>query len=469
MTQFPTMRRVNTIHFVGIGGSGMSGIAEVLLNQGYSITGSDQNENAATKRLQSLGAKVFRGHTADNINHADVVVISSAITESNPEVQAAHQQRIPVLPRAQMLAELMRFHHGIAVAGTHGKTTTTSLVASILAEGGLDPTFVIGGLLNSAGVHARLGASKYFVVEADESDASFLFFNPTISIITNIDADHMQTYDNDFNKLKQAFVDFLHRLPFYGVAIVCIDNPVVKEILPQISRPIVTYGFDPSADIQALDFEQHGLTCNFKVRRGNSEAPLAIKLNLAGKHNVLNALAAIAVATECQVADSAILAALAQFKGVGRRMQNYGEIDFPQGKVSLLDDYGHHPREVAATLQAIRAAWPKRRLVLAFQPHRYSRTQSLFEDFTSVLSEADILILMEIYPASEHPIPGIDGRALARSIRQRGKVDPIFVENNLELINALPRILQNDDVLLIQGAGNIGNIAPKIAELRMKN
>lgn len=465
MSNFLTMRRIKTIHFVGIGGAGMSGIAEVLLNQGYKVSGSDQNVNSVTRRLESLGVKVFSGHAAKNIEHADAVVISSAITEDNPEVKAAYLARIPVLPRAQMLAELMRFHQGIAIAGTHGKTTTTSLVASILAEGGLDPTFVIGGLLNSAGVNARLGASQYFVVEADESDASFLYFNPIISVVTNIDADHMQTYGNDFNKLQQAFIDFLHRLPFYGLAVVCIDNPVIKEILPHISRPVVTYGFDATADIQAFAFAQEGLTCSFKVRRKSNEQILDVKLNLAGQHNVLNALAAIAVATECDVNDAAILTALANFKGVGRRMQCYGELQLPQGCVCLLDDYGHHPREVAATLQAVRAAWPNRRLVLAFQPHRYSRTQALFEDFTSILSEVDLLLLMEIYAASETPIAGIDGRALARSIRLRGKVEPIFVANNEELIELLPSVLRDGDILVVQGAGNIGVVAPRLAQL----
>lgn len=458
------MRRVKNIHFVGIGGAGMSGIAEVLLNQGYHITGSDQNENSATSRLKSLGAKVFIGHASNQIADANVVVISSAIAENNPEVQAARIAHIPVVPRAQMLAELMRFHNGIAIAGTHGKTTTTSLIASILAEGGLDPTFVIGGLLNGVGTHARLGQSQYFVVEADESDASFLFFNPTISVVTNIDADHMQTYDNDFNKLKKAFVDFLQRLPFYGLAVICVDNPIMREIMPQISRPTITYGFEPTADIQAFDFTQKGFTCHFKVHRKTSDSTLEVKLNLAGKHNVTNALAAIAVATECGVSDAAILHALAHFKGVGRRMQHYGPVTFPGGKVAIIDDYGHHPQEVAVTIAAVRAAWPKKRLVLAFQPHRYSRTQNLFEDFTSVLSEADALLLMEIYAASEQPIPGIDSKALARNIRQRGKIEPIYVENNKTLIEILPKVLHDDDVLLIQGAGNIGAVAPMLAQ-----
>ena len=464
MTSFTAMRRIKTIHFVGIGGSGMSGIAEVLLNQGYKITGSDGNENAATKRLQALGAIINKGHKSEHIKGADAVVISSAITSDNPEVVAAHQAMIPVLPRAQMLAEIMRFHHGIAIAGTHGKTTTTSLITSILAEAGLDPTFVIGGVLNSAGVNARLGASQYFVVEADESDASFLYFNPTISVVTNIDADHMLTYHNDFNCLKQAFIDFLHKLPFYGLAVVCIDNSVVKEILAKISRPMLTYGFDPNADFCAYDFMQEGFASTFKVRRSPKDPVLEVKLNLAGKHNVLNALAAIAVASECKVSDEVMLQALRQFKGVGRRMQHHGQITIPNGKVTVLEDYGHHPYELEVTIQALRAAYPDKRLVLAFQPHRYTRTQALFEDFAAVLSQVDVLVLMEIYAASEQPIPGIDSRTLARNIRHRGKVDPIFVENAAALIDVLPSILREEDVLLLQGAGNIGSIAAQLIE-----
>ena len=464
MTNFSPMRQIKKIHFIGIGGSGMSGIAEVLLTQGYTVTGSDQNSNSATKRLISLGAKIFQGHNAANICDADAVVISSAIVLTNPEVEAAHAARLPILPRAQMLAELMRFNYGIAIAGTHGKTTTTSLVASILAEAKLDPTFVIGGILNSASASARLGTGKYFVVEADESDASFLHFNPMISVVTNIDADHMQTYDNDFTKLKHAFLEFLHRLPFYGLAIVCIDNPVVREILPQISRPVITYGFSEDADVCAYGFKQQGFGCDFKVRWAQKDFGLDVHLNLPGEHNVLNALAAITVAVSCDVDDSAITTALKQFTGVGRRMQRYGEISMPQGKVLLIDDYGHHPHEIRVTLQALRAAWPQRRLVLAFQPHRYTRTQALFEDFTSVLSEADVLLLMEVYAASEAPIVGVDGRILARNIRQRGKVEPIFVVDNDELCAVLPTILKQDDVLLIQGAGNIGAMAPRLQQ-----
>lgn len=459
------MRRIKNIHFVGIGGSGMSGIAEVLLRQGYNITGSDQTSSRVTERLLALGVKLFYGHDANNIIGADVVVTSSAILPTNPEVVAAHLVHLPVLPRAQMLAELMRFHYGIAVAGTHGKTTTTSLVASILKESGLDPTFVIGGILNSASSSAYLGGSQYFVVETDESDASFLYFNPMASIVTNIDADHMQTYHNDFSHLKQAFLDFLHRLPFYGVAVVNIDNPVVKELLPQVSRPIITYGFSEEADLQAYDFRQSGFGSDFKIRWPQQKLALNIHLNLAGRHNVLNALAAIAVATECCLVDiDNISIALEKFAGVGRRMQSYGEIELPQGRVWLIDDYGHHPQEILVTLQALRAALPERRLVLVFQPHRYTRTQALFEDFAAVLSEVDLLLLMEIYAASEPPISGVDSRALIRNIRQRGKIEPIFIADNDELLNLLPTILHDQDVLLVQGAGNIGAIAPKLKQ-----
>lgn len=458
------MRSIKKIHFIGIGGSGMSGIAEVLLTQGYKVSGSDKNSNASTKRLIELGATIFTEHKAENIKDVDAVVTSSAIDKSNPEYQAAFEMRIPILPRAQMLAELMRFHHGIAIAGTHGKTTTTSLVASILAHANLDPTFVIGGILNSTSVSAKLGASKYFVVEADESDASFLYFNPIISVVTNIDADHMQTYDNDFNKLKAAFLEFWHRLPFYGLAIVCIDNPTVRELLPQIARPTITYGFSSDADLQAYDFKQDGFSSCFKVKQKDSDTILDIHLNLPGEHNVLNSLAAIAVAHACDVSGTDINHALEQFNGVGRRLQRYGQITMPAGQVALIDDYGHHPQEIKVTIQALRAAFPDKRLVLAFQPHRYTRTQALFEDFTSVLSEVDALLLMDIYPASEAPIVGVDSRSLIRNIRQRGKVEPIFVADNDELYNALPSILKDDDILLIQGAGNIGSMAPRLKQ-----
>lgn len=457
-----TLRRVKKIHFIGIGGSGMSGIAEVLLTQGYTVTGSDQNSNASTKRLASLGATIFQGHAAANIAGVDAVVISSAINPANPELQAAQQTHLPILPRAQMLAELMRFHYGIAIAGTHGKTTTTSLIASIFAEAKLDPTFVIGGILNNLSTSARLGASKYFIVEADESDASFLFFNPMISVVTNIDADHMQAYGNDFNKLKQGFLDFLHRLPFDGLAAVCIDNSIVREILPHISRPVITYGFSKDANMQIYDFKQQGFCCDFKIYLVQQDSRLNIRLNLPGKHNVLNAVAATAVAIACDIDVAAINSALESFAGIGRRMQRYGEISMPRGRVSLIDDYGHHPQEILETVKALRAACPDRRLVLVFQPHRYTRTQALFEDFTAVLSEVDVLLLMEIYAASEPPIVGIDGRVLARNIRQRGKIEPIFVTNNDELYSILPTVLRQDDILLIQGAGSISAVAPEL-------
>ena len=462
MKKIPLMRRIKNVHFIGIGGSGMSGIAEVLLNQGYNITGSDQNVNTVTTRLESLGAKIFQGHDAKNIAKANAIVISSAISPTNPELQAAVNARLPILPRAQMLAELMRFHYGIAIAGTHGKTTTTSLVASILAAAKLDPTFVIGGILTGTSASARLGTSEYFVVEADESDASFLYFNPMVSIITNIDADHMQTYGGDFHRLQQAFLDFLHRLPFYGLAVVCIDDPVIQEILPHISRPVITYGFSDQADVQLYDFKQHSFACSFKINwKQRNLNTMPINLNLAGKHNALNATAATIVAIECcQIRESAVSSALAHFSGVGRRMQRYGEISLPQGKVLLIDDYGHHPREVAVTLEALRNALPGRRLVLAFQPHRYTRTKDLFEDFTSALSTADALLLMEIYAASEEPIPGINSKALAHSIKQGGLIEPIFVANNDELLKILPEVLRDGDILLVQGAGSIGAIAP---------
>lgn len=464
MTKSLHIEKYRNIHFIGIGGSGMSGIAEVLLNKGYTVTGSDQIENQTTRRLATIGAKIFIGHHADHVANADVIVVSSVIDQTNPEVIRAHEQHLPVLPRAQMLAELMRFHDGIAIAGTHGKTTTTSLIANIFAESRLDPTFVIGGLLNSIGTNAKLGTSNYFIVEADESDASFLYFNPTISVITNIDADHMQTYDNNFAKLKQAFLDFLHRLPFYGLAVVNFDHPVIKEILAQISRPVITYGFEDGADIQAFDFSQSEFISKFKVKRKQSDSILEITLNLPGLHNVSNALAAIGVASQCSISDIDISNALKTFKGVGRRLERYGELTMPRGKTLVIDDYGHHPEEIRATIMAIRKAYPKRRLVLAFQPHRYSRTQALFEDFASVLSSVDVLMLMEIYPASEKPIPGIDSRALARNIRNRGQVEPIYSENNESLLQLLPSILQDQDILLIQGAGNIGAITPTLAK-----
>jgi len=464
MARTPNMQRVKNIHFIGIGGSGMSGIAGVMLNQGYVISGSDINENDAIRRLQNLGAKIFLNHNADYINMADVVIVSSAISRDNPELKAARIRRIPVLPRAQMLGELMRLQYGIAVAGTHGKTTATSLIASILTEAKLDPTFVIGGLLNSAGAHAKLGASKYFVAEADESDASFLHLQPKMAVVTNVDFDHMQTYNGNISCLKQTFLNFLHCLPFYGLAVICIDDPIVKQISSDIARPIITYGFDETAEVRALEFKQIGIKCRFRVNRKNSKRSLPIILNLPGKHNVLNALAAMTIAHECGVSDRVICQALAKFQGVGRRFQIYGELNFKRGKVLLIDDYGHHPREITATIQAIRNAWQNRRVVLAFQPHRYTRTKMLFDDFAQVLSNVDVLLLSEIYSAGEKPMAGVTGRALAQSIRQCGIVEPIFIEQLQDLPWMLENILQDGDILLIQGAGNIGTMAQQLAE-----
>ncbi|MFN4291154.1 MAG: UDP-N-acetylmuramate--L-alanine ligase [Permianibacter sp.] len=462
----PEMRRIRRIHFIGIGGAGMGGIAEVLLNQGYQVSGSDMADNSVTQRLKTLGATVFRGHVDSNVTGSDVVVVSTAIKPDNEELLAARAHRIPVVPRAEMLAELMRFRHGIAVAGTHGKTTTTSLTASILAEGNLDPTFVIGGLLNSAGTNARLGSSRYLVAEADESDASFLHLQPMVSVVTNIDADHMDTYKGDFEELKNVFVEFLHNLPFYGLAVLCTDDENVREILPRVTRPIVTYGFDPDADVRATDVVQGDGRSRFNVHR-RGHAPLAVTLNLPGRHNVLNALAAIAIGTEEGVSDEAIVRALAQFKGVGRRFQSHGEFDTANGKIWLVDDYGHHPREVGAVVKAIRANWPQRRLVMIYQPHRYTRTRDLYEDFAQVLSEPDALLLMDVYSAGEAPIAGADGRSLCRSIRARGKLDPIFIENKTELPDVLANVLRDGDLLLTQGAGDIGGIAKQLAAVKL--
>jgi len=451
-------RRIKQIHFVGIGGAGMGGIAEVLANIGYKITGSDIAENAMTKRLVSLGAKVYKGHAAENIEGANVVVVSSAVNDDNPEVTAAKGKNIPVVPRAEMLAEIMRFSNGIAVAGTHGKTTTTSLVTSLLAEGGLDPTFVIGGKLNSTASNSRLGTGEYLVAEADESDASFLLLQPMISVVTNIDADHLSTYDNDFEKLKDAFVEFLHHLPFYGLAILCVDDDNVCDILPRVTRTIVSYGIHFDADIRAKNVRYDGTQSFFTVERTGKE-PLDITLNMPGEHNVQNALAAIAIATELGVSDKDVLSSLDKFQGVGRRFTCYGEMQTQQGSVMLIDDYGHHPTEMKATMKAVRSAWPDRRMVVLFQPHRYTRTRDLFEDFSEVLSDPDVLLLMDVYAASEEPIAGADGRSLARSIRNRGKVDPVFVANQDDVVDVLQSQLKGGDVLLTLGAGSIGAIS----------
>jgi UDP-N-acetylmuramate--alanine ligase len=454
--------KVRHIHFVGIGGAGMSGIAEVLLNLGYQVSGSDLADNAATKRLKGLGAKVFSGHAAKQVDGADAVVVSSAVQADNPEVAAARAKRVPLVPRALMLAELMRLKQGIAIAGTHGKTTTTSLVASVLAEGGLDPTFVIGGRLNAAGSNARLGAGDFIVVEADESDASFLQLQPVIAVVTNIDADHMETYAHDFGKLKQAFAQFLQNLPFYGAAVLCADDPVVREILPQVSKPLLTYGTGDDASVSASAIGHDGGRMRFRARRASGKA-LEVTLNLPGRHNVLNALAAIAVATELGVADAAILKALAEFRGVARRFQVYGEVAAANGgRFTLIDDYGHHPAEMAATLAAARGAFPGRRVVLAFQPHRYTRTRDLFEDFVRVLSTADALLLTDVYPAGEAPIVAADGRSLARALRVAGKVEPQFVDDVAALPEAIRRAAREGDVVITMGAGSIGNVPAQL-------
>ena len=461
--------KVKHIHFVGIGGSGMSGIAEVLLNLGYTISGSDLSENATTRRLAAMGARLALGHGAGNIAGADAIVTSTAVKADNPEVLAAREARIPVVPRAQMLAELMRLKQGIAIAGTHGKTTTTSLIASILAEGQLDPTFVIGGRLNSAGANARLGSGEFLVAEADESDASFLFLSPVISVVTNIDADHMETYGHDFNKLKAAFVEFLHRLPFYGVAVLCQDDPNVRAIMPQVSKQIVRYGLtEASADanVRAENIRADAGRMHFDVVRVNgSISRLPITLNLPGIHYVQNALAAIAVATEVGVSDEAIIKSLAEFHGVGRRFQRYGEIALPAGgSFTLVDDYGHHPVEMAATLAAARGAFPGRRLVLAFQPHRYTRTRDCFEDFVKVLNGVDALVLAEVYAAGEAPIVAADGRALARALRVGGKVEPVFVEQIDDMPQAIRDLLRDGDVVMTMGAGSISGVPAKLAQ-----
>jgi UDP-N-acetylmuramate--alanine ligase len=457
------MRRIRHIHFVGIGGAGMSGIAEVLLNLGYSVSGSDLRPSAVTARLVRLGATIHQGHAAAHVAGCDVVVVSSAVAEDNPEVAAARTARVPVVPRAEMLAELMRFRYGIAVAGTHGKTTTTSLITSLLAEGGLDPTFVIGGRLNSAGANARLGASRYLVAEADESDASFLYLQPMLAVVTNIDADHLSTYGGDFERLRDTFVEFLHHLPFYGLMVLCADDPQVRAILPRLSRPVLTYGTGEDCDARATEIVQDGLRTRFLAHLPNLKAPLPITLNLPGRHSVLNALAAIVVAYELGVAETAIRRALQNFQGIGRRFQQHGELTLPDGgHATVMDDYGHHPREIQAVLNALRGAWPERRLVLAFQPHRFSRTRDLFDDFAQVLSEVDTLILLDVYPAGEKPIVGADGRSLSRAIRTRGKVDPIFVEQTTDLPAVLPGLLRDGDLLLLMGAGDIGAMAVQL-------
>jgi UDP-N-acetylmuramate--alanine ligase len=458
------MRRIQAIHFVGIGGSGMGGIAEVLINLGYSVQGSDLKPNAVTRRLETLGARIAFGHSPENVRGADVVVVSSAVAPSNPEVSAALAQRIPVVPRAEMLGELMRFRYAIAVGGTHGKTTTTSLVASILAEGGEDPTFVIGGRLKSAGSNARLGEGRYLVAEADESDASFTHLQPVIAIVTNIDNDHLITHDGDFERLKQSFVEFLHNLPFYGLAVLCLDDVNVRSILPRVGRPIVTYGFGDECDVRAVNIRRQGLQTSFDAMRsgvGASKASseLAVTVNLPGRHNVLNSLAAIAVATEIGIEDAAIQRALAGFEGIDRRLQHIADVRTSAGRITIIDDYGHHPTEIAATLDALRQGYPGRRIVLAFQPHRYTRTRDLLDDFAKVLSSADALLVGEVYAAGETPIVGADGRAICRAIRTRGQLEPVFVEKIEELSGALAGVIRDGDVVVTMGAGHINAIS----------
>jgi UDP-N-acetylmuramate--alanine ligase len=454
---------VKHIHFVGIGGAGMSGIAEVLVNLGYQVSGSDLARNAVTERLAALGARIAIGHDAENIEGANAVVVSTAVRGDNPEVLAARHRRIPIVPRAVMLAELMRLKQGIAIAGTHGKTTTTSLVASVLAAGGLDPTFVIGGRLISAGANARLGTGDFIVAEADESDASFLNLFPVIEVITNIDADHMDTYGHDFARLKQAFIEFTHRLPFYGIAVLCVDDPNVKEILPFVSKPIIRYGFAADAQVRAVNVVAREGQMHFTAMREDA-APIDIVLNLPGTHNVQNALAAIAIATELEVKDADIQRALAEFNGVGRRFQRYGEVQVADGGAyTLVDDYGHHPVEMAATIAAARGAFPDKRLVLAFQPHRFTRTRDCFEDFVKVLSTVDALVLTEVYAAGEAPIVAADGRSLTRAIRVAGKIEPVFVETVDEVPEALAAVVRAGDVVITMGAGSIGGVPGRLA------
>ncbi|HSW94438.1 MAG TPA: UDP-N-acetylmuramate--L-alanine ligase [Gammaproteobacteria bacterium] len=463
------MGRIRHIHFIGVGGVGMAGIAEVLLGQGYRVSGSDLADNALTERLRSMGATIYQGHQESHVRDADVVVRSSAVNMQNPEILAAREARIPIVARAEMLGELMRFRYGIAIAGTHGKTTTTSLVTSILAEEGVDPTFVIGGRLNSAGSNARLGTGRYLVAEADESDASFLYLKPMMSVVTNIDADHMDTYHNDFSELRNAFIQFLHRLPFYGLAVLCLDDPVIHDLLLEVSRPVVTYGLTDASDFWASGMTQSGTRTQFVAERPNGLSPLNITLNLPGRHNVLNALAAIAVATELKISDKAIQTALDKFAGIGRRFQIYGDFSLQNGgSVKLIDDYGHHPREIAATLQAARHSWPERRLVMVYQPHRYTRTRDLFNEFCEVLSQPDLLVLLDTYSAGEAPIAGADGATLFKSIHERKQQKSVFVEKHHQLAGDLQKVLRDGDILLMQGAGNIGGLASHLAATELR-
>ena len=462
--QVPEMRRIKTVHFVGIGGAGMCGIAEVLLNQGYKISGSDIKASAVTERLEKMGARIFTGHDAGNIADADVVVYSSAVGADNPELAGARASGKATIPRAEMLGELMRYRHSVAIAGTHGKTTTTSLVASVFAEASLAPTFVIGGRLNSAGTNAGLGESRYLVCEADESDVSFLHLQPMVAVVTNIDADHMGSYDGDFNKLKNYFIEFLHNLPFYGLAVLCIDDPVIEEILPRISRPVLTYGFSDKADYRISDFSQHKQYTRFEVDRPDGLKPLTINLGIPGRHNALNATAAIVVASDEGIADEAICNGLSKFQGVGRRFDCQGTFPLHDGgTVMLIDDYGHHPTEVAATIAALRAGWPQARLVMIYQPHRYTRTKDLYDDFVKVLSDVDVLLMLEVYAAGEPAIPGADSRSLCRSIRQRGRLDPVFVQSEEDVRDVLKNLLRDGDIVITQGAGSVGALSRTLA------
>lgn len=466
--EVPEMRRIRRIHFIGIGGAGMSGIAEVLINQGYEISGSDLKASSVTERLEKKGAKVFIGHAAENIADVDVIVNSSAVNNSNPEIIQARESRIPIVRRAEMLGELMRYRHGIAVAGTHGKTTTTSLMASILAAADQDPTFIIGGLVNSTGTNAQLGASRYLVAEADESDASFLHLQPMVAIVTNIDADHMETYGGDFSKLKKTFIEFLHNLPFYGLAVLCGDDPVIRDIMPDISRPILTYGLNEGNDFRAINVKQSQMHSEFDVIRPGYEKPLHIRLHIPGIHNVLNATAVIAVATDEGLSDEAIQQGLENFQGVGRRFQVYGNFPVGTGEAMLVDDYGHHPREVQAIVRAVRDGWPDRRLVMVYQPHRYTRTRDLYEDFVDVLSTVDALILLEVYSAGEDAIPGADSRHLCRSIRARGIIEPIFVETVDGVPDVIKDLVRAGDIVITQGAGNVGVLSPELAKRNLQ-
>lgn len=459
------MRRINTIHLIGIGGAGMSGIAEVLAFEGYRITGSDIANSAMTERLSNMGATIFIGHKADNVAQADVVVVSSAIDEQNPEIQAAKANRIPIVRRAEMLAELMRFRHGIAVAGTHGKTTTTSLIASIFAQAELDPTFIIGGLLNSAGSNAKVGKSEYLIAEADESDASFLHLQPMVSVVTNIEEDHMDTYDGDLEKMKDTYVEFIHNLPFYGLAVVCVDSEVARELLPRFARPTITYGEAEDADYRLCDFSQDQSQSHFRVCSKDGDA-ITVTLNMPGKHNALNAVAAIAVAKDHGISNEAILQALENFEGVGRRFQHYGSFNNEVGEVMLVDDYGHHPSEVDMTIKAAKSGWPDKRLVMIYQPHRYSRTRDLYEDFVKVLCDVDKLLLLDVYSAGEAAIVGADSKSLCRSLRQRG-VEPIHISDHAELAKVLANTMQDGDLVLTQGAGNIGKIVKQLAATKL--